>query len=802
MIKDSSRGTRHNAGAMVGRISGSRAAPLGLALLVLTFFAPVLWGRAFFLKDAQLVVYPMRLFLREQLLLLRVPEWLPGLDLGMPFLANPSNGVLYPLNAILLLPAPWCVGVFVVCHSVIAALGALFLLQSLGVRRHPALLGAVGFALGGYLVSLTWVANYMMSLAWLPLVLLFARRALARGRLGDAAVCGVMWALQLLSGEPQGVVMTGWAVFAFAVGYPLPWRLRVRRTLLLVLSLGVALCLAMPQVLPALELIPRSRRAEGIALEEAVHWSFHPLRLFELCVPWLFGNPLEFDRYLGYFMNDEGGRLHRDPWMVTPYFGSLSLLFVCYAAWAPLRRHRHWIRSLGALALVSLLLAFGRHTPLFALFFESVPGATLFRYPAKYFGLCAVLLPLLAAAGADAWLRKRHVTLERVLVAGIGSVLLLGLAVSAPLSEALAALRPELTGDPSATVRSALLYEAATLVVLLSGLVWIRSKRVAWLGPALLAATTVQVVRANLDAYQTAPLSAYREPELARALRAATPSGSAPRVMHDVKSLALPGLDAASPERRARAFSASLMKNTGLAHGVGYARSYASSEEGPKFRFWRDTVPYRRALLDVFGIRHLVLPSDTRFPPQTNLVRLAEFDHVGAAVFENPTALPFAFPVARVVAVNDFDAATRALPDPRIAKGELAVLGPPVVQVSNTEGSGAGRCALRAPLGDVILLDCDLPAPSWVVVNESHHPNWTARVDGEQRELVPANALVMALHVPEGKRRVELRYDEPSFWPGVLVSAFGALLSTLLVLRDRSLRAGTSRASARKNERI
>jgi hypothetical protein len=277
----------------------------------------------------------------------------------------------------------------------------------------------------------------------------------------------------------------------------------------------------------------------------------------------------------------------------------------------------------------------------------------------------------------------------------------------------------------------------------------------------------------------------YDEPELARALRKATPSTHTPRVMHDTKSLSLTGLDSGPGARRAQALASSLMKNTALPWGVGYARSYASSEEGAKFQFWRDSVSYRRALLDVFGIGHLVLPSDAAFGPEAKLERLHQFDGIGAAVYQNPSALPFAFPVAHVGVVDGFETATRALADPRIARGQLAVLGPLSAPLSTTGSSGEGQCVPVGPILDQIVIECELPAPSWVVINESHHPNWSASIDGQTAELVPANALVMATHVPAGKRRVVLGYEEPSLLLGLLVSLFAGLLTLLLVARDR-----------------
>ena len=372
-----------------------------LTLIVIAFYAPVVvFGRVFYLKDAQLVVYPTRLLLRERLLAFDLPQWLPQLNMGMPFLANPSNGVLYPLNLILLLPAPWCVGLFIVSHTVIAIIGAWGLLRALHVNTAASALGAIAFALGGYMVSLTSNAAFMMSLAWLPVVALMTLRSLHSGRFSDAGLTGLVWAMQILSGEPQGAVLTGWFVVTLVIGFPSRLKHKWRQLLLLGFSVVIAICVALPQILPALELIPRSRRASGIQLSEASHWSLHPLRLLELMVPNLFGNPIHFDEFLGFFMDDENSRLHRDPWIASPYLGSAVLLFAVVGLAATRIRHRYWVRSLGVLLMLSLLLALGRHFPLFALYYQYAPLAQLFRYPAKIFGLSAAILPLLGAAAS------------------------------------------------------------------------------------------------------------------------------------------------------------------------------------------------------------------------------------------------------------------------------------------------------------------------------------------------------------------------------------------------------------------
>ncbi len=768
-------------------------APLLLTLLVIAFYAPVvLLGRAFYLKDAQLVVYPMRLLLRSRLLAFELPQWLPQLDMGMPFLANPSNGVLYPLNLLLLLPAPWCVGVFIVSHAVIAIVGAWCLLRMLRVTPSASAVGAIAFALGGYMVSLTWVANYMMSLAWLPLVALTALRAQRSGRTSDAALAGLVWALQILSGEPQGVVLTGWFVVALAVAFPCRLKQKLRRLLSVGVSVGFAICVALPQILPALELIPRSRRAAGILLSEASHWSLHPLRLLELLVPNLFGNPIRFDEFLGYFMDNEESLLNRDPWIASPYFGSAVLMFAVVGLLASRARHRYWVRALGLLLILAILLALGRHSPVFALYFRHVPMAQYFRYPAKIFGLAAAILPLLGAAGIDAWRSKPTLRLPSTVALLSGVVLLSGLVLSPIAARALHERRPAITVDEATRIlRHALTFELVFVILVAVLLVLARRSFHRIHLVLLLGVAGLEIVYSNWGAYATVPARVYAEPELAKKLRASTPSGEPARMMHDVAALDIPEIASASGFVQAEAISNSLMKDLGVNFGISYADSYLSSEEGTKYEFWRNIGPFRRQMLDVFGVRYLVLPSHLPIGAASELHALHGIRPIGAVVYENTHALPFAYVVSTVMRVNSQDEAQLVLRDPRVARGLLAVVdGLGSELKSDNAPERIGGCHLKAPPNDRMLLECDLHKAGYVIVNASYHPNFSAKVDNASAPILRANAFVMALMVSPGKHQLELEYSEGSFAPACVASLCCCMLCLLLLYRTHRMSQG------------
>jgi hypothetical protein len=121
------------------------------------------------------------------------------------------------------------------------------------------------------------------------------------------------------------------------------------------------------------------------------------------------------------------------------------LTWTLHAAWAAVGGYFlarvTGVRPFAAVAVLFLLLAWGRHTPLNALFCQVVPGLSLFRYPEKHLVAVVGLLGLLAALGAEEALSARVPT-ARLLV---GPSIVLGLAMMlAP-----AALRVPFSSGPS-----------------------------------------------------------------------------------------------------------------------------------------------------------------------------------------------------------------------------------------------------------------------------------------------------------------------------------------------------------------
>lgn len=81
--------------------------------------------------------------------------------------------------------------------------------------------------------------------------------------------------------------------------------------------------------------------------------------------------------------------------------------------------------------------------------------------------------------------------------------------------------------------------------------------------------------------------------------------------------------------------------------------------------------------------------------------------------------------------------------------------------------TGAGRIVQQHVESQRILATVDLGADGILTVAQSYSPHWKAWVNGVSVPLAPANGGFQALPVPRGLNRVELRYVDSGFWLGI-----------------------------------
>jgi hypothetical protein len=218
-----------------------------------------------------------------------IPLWNPLSFAGMPFVHDVQVAAFYPLHVPLYLLPEERVGAamswLVVLHVMIAGWCMYAYARWRNLDAFPALVAATGYMFGGkWLLHVLAGGHYIMiPLAWLPLVLLLLERSIRFGSLLSASWAGVVFSFIIVGTHPQMTLYAGmfaafWTLacaFDGCVGnnrslsrVSRSVRGIVRWLLAGMWATGTAAGLSAIQLLPALDAVRESSRAEGIGIAE------------------------------------------------------------------------------------------------------------------------------------------------------------------------------------------------------------------------------------------------------------------------------------------------------------------------------------------------------------------------------------------------------------------------------------------------------------------------------------------------------------------------------------------------------
>lgn len=731
------------------------AAALALGWLVLVL--PIFFGRSYWYRDQSLYVYPLRIALRERLLRGELPLWNPALGLGRPFFGFILPAVLDPLNAMLLLPVPFGQDLYNASHLLLAAVGAYAWLRALACERPAAALGAMVFAYGSVLASMaTSLGPYLWGNAWIPwslLLLVRASRDEGRAAFARRAIAlGLCLAETLFSGDPMAVWFAALAGLAQAMALDGAPR---RRRALAALACGgvVSLGLTAVQLLPALHLA-HELRPDGVGAANAGYFSLHPRRLLEVITASPWGPPFSMPWHLQHLRD----AVESQPFVTGLYPGVVALSLVAFAlAGRPLRR----AFPFAVLGVGALLLALGRHTPAWALWYQVVLPARFFRYPEKYLVLFGLALAPLAALGLPRALARGR----GALFGALGASLALGLGAAA--AALLAREMPEL---PASLLRSAALFlVAAGLLHVAAGRGWSPSS-VAW---AVVALGAFDLLSGSAEVQSWTDAAMYQEPTpLMRELLRERPRDGLLRVLRPIE------LRTFTAQHEPREYRETLAPDVGAWHGVAHVASYETHADPqllPLTRaFQHDPIKLWRLL----GVRFTIQSDATAqaLPPRLVVRALPRY---GVTVLRVPAPAARVFLAARTAAVPDLAEALKRVQGSTFDPARHAVL------EGGTTGENAGACALTEDRVEALTVRCEAERDGWLIVTDAFATGWRATVDGRPRPVVRANGILRAIPVHAGSSTTRLTYDPPGLRVGRWISAASLLAcaAALVALR-------------------
>ncbi|HEY9775989.1 MAG TPA: hypothetical protein V6C81_19655 [Planktothrix sp.] len=385
------------------KVASAKSAFALTAFLVLALGAlyfPELSGRAhYFMSDHCFYFQPFLHYMGERLRQGELPLWNPYLYCGMSQIAVPSPGVFYPFTWLFALDYSQALALFMLCHQVIAGLGAFLLISSFRWGLAPAVLGAIAFAFCGYMFSLVINFTLPASAAWLPL-LLWSLRSIATAEEAKrphrvhqyTLIAAISWAMMIACGRPEisipgsilagSVMLIGWKQ-AIKNG-ALKWQIAV---------IVIAGLLNAPVVLPVVEWMRLSPRAHGLNLSQVMMWS--ACWYDWLCM--VFVQPFGDLQELGNaFLPLVTTRPVFLPYVTSAYVGPFVATLAIWGLMDTTWRKR-WL--VAALLAISVVMTVGEYWPIAPFLVTHITVLSVFRYPIKWIIFPLLCLAICAARG-------------------------------------------------------------------------------------------------------------------------------------------------------------------------------------------------------------------------------------------------------------------------------------------------------------------------------------------------------------------------------------------------------------------
>jgi len=750
---------------------------LFLALTLCACFPQVIAGvESFFTRDYGVLAYPNIQFQRDAFWRGELPFWNPYSNCGQPFLAQWGTMTLYPGALIyLLLPLPWSLSLFCFAHVWLGGIGMYLLARRWTTSNFAGAFAGTTYVFNGVLfASFVW-PNYLVTLGWMPLVLLLAERA---WREGGRWIVGAALAatLQMLSGAPEVILFT-WLI---AAALWLADAVRVRESFLSLLrrfSFVVLLTTGLMalQLLPFFELLKWSHRDVGFATDK---WQLPLWGWANFLVPLYNAFEVPSGQYYQY---NQG-------FLSSVYLGgvTIALLLLALFRWPDVRV---WI--LFVLSLVSVAFAFGDETPVFPTVREAIPFLGIARYPVKFLFVLAFAVPLIAACGVAAMVRSRLRT---------GVYLSAFVVLAGMLVIAWAAREGKFVDYASwpENFRGNVAYS------------WNTTASGKWL-PDAVANTTFRL------GFFVAAI----------ALIAAAVRGSKASPLFALAALALIAADVRfhtpnqNPTLPARAFTERYWAaDRKLALGESRVMITPEAENFLTFvsstnalRVWElkrraewsnlnllDRVPKVNGS-STLQTREQRLVEQTLYS-MTNRLPAGLLDFLGVAWLTRSNApgdwiardgaLPLVTAGQEIQFAEDA-AALATMTNATWQPKQLAVL-PATARdsVLASNATAATVSALRVSAHSVEA-EIEAPAPTIAVIAQSWHPAWQATLNGLAVPLLRANVAFQAVPIPAGKHQLRLTYTESRFRLGLAIS--GATLLLCLIGWWRAGRARGERSS-------
>jgi hypothetical protein len=713
------------------------------------------------LVDASTLTYPWWMYSVGEIQQGRLPLWDPYTLGGMSHVGELARAALYPPFLLVALlgesvRTTAAIHAFALAHFLVAFGAAYFLGRVLRMPPVGAFACGVMYSLGGCLAKRALgQLDIFNAQVWVPLILA-GLIAVARTRNWKwSLLSGAAMAMSILAGHHQPAIhaailfgVTSIGVCFFRLGEIEP--LGIRRTVVAgaVATISAA-GLAALQLLPSLEYIPIAFRWVGATdPETGSAWTVASARVpFDVMAM----NPRLEPRSWPTILYQSVGNIPDG----SLYLGIAGISLAVIGLRCMDRTSRVlWLTVL----LAGFILAHGSATPLLKLAYFTIPLFEKIREPVRHLFLAHIAIAIAAGYGATGLSRMRRASPLFFLAVSSGAVL-----------TAWHVWR--VRGDLPLTVTLPL-----TLVLLAAVILAVQRLQkipTAFLLPVLLIGMFVEL--GGGWARQVGRISRFD----------GKTNFAVEKYYHSPTSLAVAAFLKQHPGLyRVDFLDDRIPANYGHILRFPTTAGYTATRPATFFNVrnhlgWFPPAPGA----DLLSIRYVFA---SRELPGARLAGSI----AGLSVYENETALPFAWFVKSVVVSESEERTLALLQSRQIDPAETAIVSRRRALAVRDLPTGNERNEVR-----IITYDPQLVAMATTSVDRAllattdpYYPGWSAWIDGVRTPLIRVNYAFRGVVVPPGKHRVEFRYRPMTFRAGVAISILTLLTTALIVFLPAAVR--------------
>ncbi len=732
----------------------------------------------------------------------QIPLWFPHIFSGMPGFGSLAS---IPHNVSYLQTAIQFVGKLLflngemswfVLHYFLAGIFMFMLARTWHFSHLASLLAAIVFMFSPYAVGLAGEGHgsKMMALSYIPLMLLLTYYLFEKRNLLSIGLLSVAIGTALLTNHVQmvyyGFMLIGlFFAYEFILNFKSQKLLMSKTALFFFITLILGFSISSYVYLSTYEYSQYSIRGAGEAgtpgglnYDYATNWSFHPFEILNLLIPSFFGFSSPY--YWGWmpFTNS------------TVYFGVVPIILSIIAL--IFKRNKGTI-FFALFAVLLFLISFGKHFPVYDLFFNYLPFFNKFRAPAMILHLLPLVFGMLAAYGLTFFIHlpaKFDTTKMRkglfITMGIITTILVISLIGKSTIYNILSGSMFVKDGDLQ-QLQQQYAAEAPRVLQQLKeirfDMLWkdyIKFAIIALASLGLIVLFLNNKIKSTMLSFSLLLIlvidlliidTKYVDPKPKSATEA-----------HFAPDQNVQFLKTDKSQYRIFPLGQLFMDNTWMYHNLESIGGYSPA----KIKIYQDMIdsclyssgdpmfPINMNIVNMLNTKYLMFQGRL---PEDKFTIVSYDQNKQIATYLNPAYQPRAFFVEEAVIAKNKTEVFRILNSPEFDSRTKAILEKqPSTLLAKSDSVHINTLNYRSNL---IELSTYSNNTSLLVLSEVYYPaGWRAYIDGKETEIYKTNYVLRSIVVPAGEHKIEFIFDPAVYKTGFLISHIGWGISILLIL--------------------